>query len=111
MDDHSRWMTTVMDWAPLPGGVLQVGRVGRRKDGPLLHMRKFKLPPPWRANPLFVGMSWSEETFPKMKITLTASDHHEAHEWVKRRSPGGHVIRTDWSAWSALRSLRRSIQF
>jgi hypothetical protein len=99
-----RWITTVMDWAPLPGGVLKVGTIGRRVDGPILHMRRFRLPPPSRANPLFVGMSWNQESFPKMSLTLTASDHHEAFEWVKRRSRGGHVIRTDWSAWSEFES-------
>jgi len=32
------------------------------------------------------GMSWNGETFPKMKLELTPSDHHEAYEWVKRRA-------------------------
>lgn len=44
-------------------------------------------PEPWRACPVWVGVSWSVRTYPRLRIELMAADEHEAADWLRRRVP------------------------
>ncbi len=44
-------------------------------------------PEPWRACPVWLGMSWTELSYPRMKIELMAADESEAAAWLRKRTP------------------------
>jgi hypothetical protein len=54
-----------------------------------LHLVESMFPEPWRACPVWVGVSWHVHSFPRPKIELMAADTQEANEWLKRRTPKG----------------------
>ena len=58
-----------------------------------LHMKQTLFPDSWRACPIWVGIAWSERSYPRMKVDLMAADESEALAWLVRRVPA--VARTD----------------
>ena len=63
-----------------------------------LHLVESLFPEQWRACPVWVGVTWSSRSFPRLKIELMAADEDEATEWLRGRVPkkvklerAGHV--------------------
>lgn len=42
---------------------------------------------PWRACPVWLGLTWSVRSYPAMKTELMAADEQEATDWLRRRVP------------------------
>jgi hypothetical protein len=42
---------------------------------------------PWRACPVWIGVTWSERTFPHPRIEPMAADDGEALAWLRKRVP------------------------
>jgi hypothetical protein len=80
--ERRRWITTfkpgadaVLDSSPVP--------LGSRR---LLHVIETDFLEPWRACPLWIGVRWSGQSFPRLSAHLLAADSEEAAAWVRRRS-------------------------
>jgi hypothetical protein len=58
-----------------------------------LHIIQTLFPEPWRACPVWVGFSWSERSYPRMKLELMAADETEAAAWLRKRTP--KTLKTD----------------
>jgi hypothetical protein len=54
-----------------------------------LHLIQTEFPEPWRACPVWVGVSWSERSYPRMRIEPMAADESEAAAWLRKRTPKG----------------------
>jgi hypothetical protein len=52
-----------------------------------LHLVLGAFPDPWRACPMWIGLTWSETSYPEMKTQLLAADSGEAAAWLNRRTP------------------------
>jgi hypothetical protein len=52
-----------------------------------LHLVESLFPEQWRACPVWVGVTWSSRSFPRLKIELMAADEDEATEWLRGRVP------------------------
>lgn len=52
-----------------------------------LHVIQTLFPEPWRACPVWVGVTWSERSYPRLKIELMPADAEEAATWLRRRTP------------------------
>ena len=52
-----------------------------------LHLIPTVFPEPWRACPVWLGIWWSERTYPRMKFELMAADETEAGAWLRKRIP------------------------
>lgn len=44
-------------------------------------------PESWRACPVWIGITWSASSFPKMRGELMAADDDEAAGWLRRQAP------------------------
>lgn len=52
-----------------------------------LRLIQMVFPDPWRACPVWVGITWSVRSYPRMKAELMAADDEEAAAWLRRRVP------------------------
>ena len=52
-----------------------------------LHLIQMVFPDPWRACPVWIGITWSVKSYPAMKTELMAADESEAAAWLRRRGP------------------------
>lgn len=51
------------------------------------HLVRTELPDPWRACPVWVGVTWSLRSYPRLKLNLMAADDQGAVEWLRPRTP------------------------
>lgn len=58
-----------------------------------LHLVRSVFPEPWRACPVWVGVTWSERSYPRLKIDLRPADEQEAALWLRRRTPKGIEVK------------------
>ena len=56
-------------------------------NGRWLHLTETLFPEPWRACPVWVGVTWGERRYPHLRIELMAADEAEAAAWLRRRTP------------------------
>lgn len=49
-------------------------------------------PEPWRACPVWVGVTWSVRSYPRPKIELMVADEQEAADWLRERAPKGTEV-------------------
>ena len=70
-----------------------------------VHLTETRFPESWRACPVWVGTSWSERTYPRMRIELMAADENEAAGWVRRRTPKGASVCAGCNAQFARRGV------
>jgi len=54
-----------------------------------LHLISSEFPDSWRACPVWVGVTWSAKTYPRLRSELMAADEKEAATWFRRRTPKG----------------------
>jgi hypothetical protein len=54
------------------------------RNNVVLHRVETEFLPPWRACPLWLGVRWSSQSFPRLKAELMAADADEAQAWVSR---------------------------
>ena len=52
-----------------------------------LRLLRTWFPEPWRACPVWVGIYWSERSYPRMRFESMAADEREAEAWLRRRTP------------------------
>ena len=52
-----------------------------------LHLLQTVFPDPWRACPVWVGVTWSVRSYPRLEIELMPADEREAADWLRRRTP------------------------
>ena len=52
-----------------------------------LHLIASEFPDSWRACPVWVGVTWSAKTYPRLRSELMATDEKEATTWFRRRTP------------------------
>lgn len=57
-----------------------------------IHLLPSVFPEPWRACPVWFGMSWSERSYPRMRFELMAADESEATAWLRKRTPKAERI-------------------
>lgn len=76
--ESERWRT-VLRIAPTPPRLTGASRS--------LHLVRSRFPDPWRACPLWAGLTWSSSSYPRMKLELMAADDGEAADWLRRRCP------------------------
>lgn len=67
----------------------------RLRAGLLLHAIETDFMEPWRACPLWVGVRWSERSYPSLKVEVMAADTDEALAWIRTRSRSPLVGRAD----------------
>lgn len=66
-------------------------------------------PEPWRACPVWLGMSWSERSYPRMKFELMAADESEAAVWLRKRTPKAARIEGPGQVEFDRRGVRTSV--
>jgi hypothetical protein len=71
-----------------------------------LHLVESMFPEQWRACPVWVGVTWSSRSFPRLKIELMAADEDEATEWPSRPNSEEGQARTTRSC--RVRTSRRA---
>jgi len=76
--ESARWRTTFR----LPASPREFSPLVR-----CLHMTQTLFPEPWRACPVWVGVTWSVRSYPSLKIELMAADEEEAADWLRRQIP------------------------
>jgi len=76
--ESSRWRATVR----LPVAPRKFSSSGR-----CLHLIQTMFPEPWRACPVWMGVTWTARSYPRLKIELMAADDQEAADWLRRRTP------------------------
>lgn len=52
-----------------------------------LHLIPTEFPEPWRACPVWLGLTWTVRGYPRARTVLMAADDNEAREWLARRAP------------------------
>ncbi len=67
----------------------------RLRAGLLLHAIETDFMEPWRVCPLWVGVRWSERSYPSLKVEVMAADTDEALAWIRTRSRSPLVGRAD----------------
>jgi hypothetical protein len=70
-----------------------------------LHLITTKVPEPWRACPVRVGVKWNVRSYPIPKIELMGADEQEAANWLRRQTPKG----IDVEAQEQVEFLRRGV--
>lgn len=78
-------------------------------NGRVLHLVQTSFPEPWRACPVWVGVSWNERSYPRLKIDLMAADESEATAWLRRRTPKASRIDGPGQVEFARRGIRASV--
>ncbi len=56
------------------------------RDQVLLHVIETDFEEPWRSCPLWIGIRWSERSYPRLKLELMAADADEALAWIRSQS-------------------------
>lgn len=57
-----------------------------------LHLIATEFPDSWRACPVWVGVTWSVKSYPRLKAELMAADEREAADWLRHKTPKGVMI-------------------
>ena len=58
----------------------------------LLHLEESLFPEPWRACPVWVGVTWSSRSFPKLQVELRAADDDDATDWLGNHVPNNVTV-------------------
>ena len=77
--EAERWRVTLRLPAVNPSGFSPNARC--------LHLLPSMFPEPWRACPVWVGVTWTERSYPRPRIALMPVDEQEAASWLRRRIP------------------------
>ena len=105
--ETKRWASTLSRGRSLddeaPTSPIRVG------SGRLLHLIEADFDEPWRACPLWVGVRWSEKSFPRIKTELMAADTDEATAWVRSHTRGGLELSSDPENRLECRSSRHGV--
>ena len=75
----------------------------------VLHLIETEFPDSWRACPVWVGVSWSVRTYPRVRQELMAADENEAGLWLRRRTPKGMSVRAGTQATFERRGVVTSV--
>jgi hypothetical protein len=74
-----------------------------------LSLVESEFPEAWYACPVWMGLAWTEKSFPDPKIDLMAADEAEATTWLRRRTPKGIQIDHPGQVEFQRRGIRKTV--
>ena len=97
-----RWLWLLFGLKRVSQKSLAAGTVQLR-DRQLVHLTGTPFPDSWRANPLWISLSWTTRTFPNLKIARLAVDESDERLWVASHLEiASRVVdseTTEWHQW------------
>jgi hypothetical protein len=97
-----RWLWLLFGLRRVSQKSLAAGSLQLR-DRQVVHLIGTPFPDSWRANPLWISLSWTTRTFPNLKIARLAVDENDERLWVTSHlQMASRVVdseTTEWHEW------------